>query len=150
MLDKLVDISQAYQSSLPQLLATQNQADMAKQIKHTTKRAEAQADAQLGKCFPDYTPPEEVEEDMSTLLNGVFIGTKELESIIKADNEQSGNVITQPANGRWWKGLLATLLGALLILLALWLYQKWFPPGSDGAYSIIAVPFEPPAASINE
>jgi len=140
-----VRTAKGYQASLPQILGTHNQAEMAKQIAHTTRRAEAQADAQFKKCNPDYEAPEmPEEEDVSNLYNGVFIGDDTIAKLASIERE-NGPHPNQP-RPRWWKWLLSLILGSLLMLLALWLYKNWFPPGTGdgGSYTIIAEPWKPP------
>ena len=147
ILDQLVEIANQYQRELSNLVSTRNIEQGNRQSLHNIRRAEAQADAQLKRCNPDYVPPVPPDEEMpGNFYNGVFIS----EEALKAINQEGGDqVIVAPRpNGRWWKWLLATLLGALLTLLAIWLSWKYFfPPVAAASYSIIAEPFEPPEAT---
>lgn len=145
-LDKLSDIALQYQATFPQLVTQVNKARMDERQRYNMARMDAQVDAEIKKCNPDYKPPEPPEDDdvANNFLNGVFIGSEEMTSILQAE----GNTAVK-TNGRWWKTLLGVLLGSLLVLLSLLLYRYLIPPSdSSKAYSIIAVPFEPPTAQI--
>ena len=82
ILSQLESIAGRQQASLPQVLTTVNQALMNNRMQTNMDRMEAQVDAEILKCNPNYKPPPKPEDDDVAINTGVFIDSDIMKTLI--------------------------------------------------------------------